>query len=181
MAGDHILNCPVLSPGGQGRMVYLPNGKWYNFWTGEAMDGGKEVWIDVPMDKTAMLIRSGAVIPFYPVQQYVNELDFDTITLHVYRPDIHPKDSEWYEDDGETYDHENGQYRLHTFVSSGTEKTWLIQHAVEGQWTSPIKHFEIFFHGLEDQKPNVVVDGEEFEFNEVVKVPSDFINMKLQF
>ena len=181
MAGDHILNCPVLSPGGQGRMIYLPKGKWYNFWTGEAMDGGKELWVDVPMDKTAMLIRSGAVIPFYPVQQYVNELDFDTVTLHVYRPDIHPKDSEWYEDDGESYEHESGAYKLHTFVSSGTEKTWLIQHAVEGQWSSPIKHFEIFFHGLAGKKANLVVDGKEIEFSEVVKVPSDFINLKLQF
>ena len=39
--GDKILVCPILGPGQTSRKVYLPKGKWYNFWTNELIRGWK--------------------------------------------------------------------------------------------------------------------------------------------
>jgi alpha-glucosidase len=48
--GDKILICPVMEPGQKSRKVYLPKGKWYNFWTLEMVEGGKEVAVQTPLD-----------------------------------------------------------------------------------------------------------------------------------
>lgn len=37
--GD-LLIAPVLTEGAAGRVVYLPQGSWYDFWTGEKIEGG---------------------------------------------------------------------------------------------------------------------------------------------
>ncbi|MEM7382415.1 MAG: TIM-barrel domain-containing protein, partial [Bacteroidota bacterium] len=42
--GEHILVCPVQEPNAQGRRMYIPRGKWHNFWTGEIVEGGMEKW-----------------------------------------------------------------------------------------------------------------------------------------
>ena len=46
--GDHLLVCPVLQPESESRKLYLPHGKWFNYYTSEAIVGGQEVEVATP-------------------------------------------------------------------------------------------------------------------------------------
>jgi alpha-glucosidase/alpha-D-xyloside xylohydrolase len=41
--GRDILVAPVIEKGAASRTLYLPNGAWYDFWTGEETEGGREI------------------------------------------------------------------------------------------------------------------------------------------
>ena len=64
--GDDILVCPVMNAEGR-RNVYLPDGRWADFFTGEQHTGGQWLLdVDVPLDRMPVYLRVGAVIPLYP-------------------------------------------------------------------------------------------------------------------
>ena len=50
MWGDKILVAPVVLPGMTKRMVYLPAGEWYDYWTKEKLTG--PIWFirEAPLD-----------------------------------------------------------------------------------------------------------------------------------
>ena len=79
--GDHFLVCPIQEPNAKGRRMYIPRGNWHNFWTGELVEGGSERWVASDIDKIPIFIKEGAIIPKYPVQQYVGEKEIEQLTL----------------------------------------------------------------------------------------------------
>jgi alpha-glucosidase len=40
--GDQFLVCPIQEPNALGRRMYIPKGKWYNYWTNEVVEGEKK-------------------------------------------------------------------------------------------------------------------------------------------
>ena len=82
--GEQILVCPVQEPNSQGRRMYVPKGKWYNYWTDELVEGGVEKWVSAPLDRIPLFIKEGAMIPKYPVQQYVGEKKLTELKIDVY-------------------------------------------------------------------------------------------------
>ncbi|MDT8347833.1 MAG: glycoside hydrolase family 31 protein, partial [Flavobacteriaceae bacterium] len=84
MYGKQLLVCPIVEPNARGRRMYLPRGSWFNFWENTKTIGGKEVWVDADIDKIPLFVKAGAIIPRYPVQQYVGEKTIDTLELLVY-------------------------------------------------------------------------------------------------
>ena len=69
--GKQILVCPVQEPNAQGRRMYFPKGNWYNYWTDELNEGGIERWVSAEIHRIPLFIKEGAMIPKYPVQQYI--------------------------------------------------------------------------------------------------------------
>ncbi|MFF9606369.1 glycoside hydrolase family 31 protein [Streptomyces sp. NPDC014684] len=63
LLGDHLLVAPVLGPGGEGRAVRLPRGRWYDTVTEEAFEGPGRVRLDTPLSRIPVLARAGAVVP----------------------------------------------------------------------------------------------------------------------
>ena len=64
--GDDFLVAPVMNSQGV-RSVYLPEGKWVNFFTKETFEG--PCWlkdIQVPLEEMPVYVRQGASIPMYP-------------------------------------------------------------------------------------------------------------------
>lgn len=80
MCGDNLLVCPVIRPGGE-RNIYLPEGEWIDFWTGEKLTGPR--WIMKHQSELARLpvfAVSGTSIPVYPESaQCVDEMDFELV------------------------------------------------------------------------------------------------------
>ncbi len=71
--GDDMLVAPVMNADDV-RDIYLPQGSWVDFFTGEEHEGGK--WLNevkVPLDRMPVFIRKGAEIPVYP--ELVNSTD----------------------------------------------------------------------------------------------------------
>ncbi|MDA2925763.1 DUF5110 domain-containing protein [Acidobacteria bacterium AH-259-G07] len=106
--GRDILVAPVFEKGATSREVYLPEGHWYDFWTREKLQGGREVTRDVDLETTPLYVRSGAIIPTGPVKQYTAEEVNGPITLSVYPGS--DGTASVYEDDGMTFDFREGEF-----------------------------------------------------------------------
>lgn len=162
--GEHILVCPIQEPNAKGRRMYIPRGNWYNFWTDEVVEGGKEMWVDADLDSMPIFIKEGAVIPKYPVQQYVGEKNFDEITLDVYYK-IGKEKSELYDDAHDGYDYRKGRYSLRTFKLTGKKKEFILQQHKEGKFDAPYSNFKIKFHNLPFTVKKVQIDNVDIELN----------------
>ncbi len=156
--GNQILVCPILEPNAQGRRMYLPAGNWYNYWTNELVVGKKELWVATDYDQIPLFIKEGAIIPKYPVQQYVGELEFDEVDLEVYFK-IGKEKSVLYEDAQDGYDYNKGRFSLATFTLNGKEDQVIIQQHKEGKYVTPYSKFRIKMIGLPFQITSMQVDN----------------------
>jgi alpha-D-xyloside xylohydrolase len=109
--GPAILVSPVTEPGAATRRLYLPNAKWFDFWTGAAIQGGRILDAPSPIDHMPLYIRAGSILPLGPNLQYAAEKSADPIELRVYRGTNGA--FTLYEDENDSYDYEKG---VHTTI-----------------------------------------------------------------
>ncbi len=107
MWGADMLVAPVVEKGATSRMLYLPRGLWHDYWTGERVNGGREITRAVDLATTPLYVRAGAIIPMGPVKQYTSEPSDEPLTMVVY-PGA-DGESHWYEDDGKSFDYRHGE------------------------------------------------------------------------
>lgn len=106
--GGHILVAPVTEKGATSRGVYLPAGTWYDFWTEEQLDGGREINRAVDLATMPLYVRSGSIIPLGPVKQFTREKSEAPLALVIYpNPDA---SCTIYEDDGQTFNYRHGEW-----------------------------------------------------------------------
>lgn len=134
MFGTQLLVCPVTSKCDKHTKraettVYLPEGRWTNFFTGEIYEGGKTVRIHSDLNTLPVFAKSGAIVPMS--QDTGNGAGNPAnLLLRVYRGN---NEFTLYEDDGETKAYQNGaqsftKFTLHesenalTLTGSGTAK-----------------------------------------------------------
>ena len=170
--GEHILVCPILEPNSVGRRMYVPRGNWYNYWTGEFIEGQREAWIACEYDQIPIFVKEGAVIPKYPVQQYVGEKDFDEISLDVYFKNGKEK-SVLYEDSQDGYDYNKGRFNLSTFKVSGKENELVVQQHREGNFETGYSKYRINLYGLPFAIGSVRVNNEILELSEGTSIVVD--------
>jgi len=178
--GNQILVCPILEPNGIGRRMYIPRGQWYNYWTNNMVKGGKEMWVDTQFDEIPVFVKAGSVIPKYPVQQYVGELDFDELTLDLYYKAGKEK-SVVYEDAQDGYDYKKGRFSFLTFRVTGKEKEINIQLHKDGKYETNYSKYKINLIGLPFKVKSIEIDNEEvlfdslaFEINNYLIVDKEF-------
>ena len=157
--GEHILACPVLEANTKGRRMYFPRGDWYNFWTDELINGGKEMWVDADIDVMPTYIRAGAIIPKFPIQQYVGEKEITQVTLDVYYKEG-KESSQLYSDAQDGYDYTKGRYSLRNFKFTGRKKELIINQFKEGKFITAYTQFKIQIHGLPFEIGEIQVDNE---------------------
>ncbi len=158
--GDKILICPVLEPGQKSRIVYLPKGKWYNFWNHEVIEGGKEVVVLTPLDTMPIFVKAGSVIPEYPVMQYVGEKEIEEVILNVYYSDTEAN-SFLFEDYGETFAYEQDIYLEKKFVVKGRDHKLTIEQSMEGLYTPRYENYHLNIVGLPFKPTRVIADNNE--------------------
>jgi alpha-glucosidase/alpha-D-xyloside xylohydrolase len=83
--GRDLLIAPVYKKGATTRDVYLPAGKWYDWWTGKLEAGGRSVQRAVDLATMPIYVRAGAIIPFDPIRQYTAQVVDQPTTLKIYR------------------------------------------------------------------------------------------------
>lgn len=106
--GRDILVAPVVKKGAESRSLYLPRGTWYDFWTREKMEGGREISRPVDLATMPLYVGAGAIIPFDPLRQYTWEKVDGPLELVVY-PGANGRFT-IYEDDGTTFDFRKGEF-----------------------------------------------------------------------
>ncbi|SDM39317.1 Alpha-glucosidase, glycosyl hydrolase family GH31 [Catalinimonas alkaloidigena] len=114
LLGRDMMICPVTEKGAQTRVVYLPEGTWFNYWTGQRYEGKRYLNVVTPLDTLPIFVRAGAVIPQQPVVQYVGEKPLDELTVELF-PGEAASTFTLYQDDGKSLEYQNGAYALSTF------------------------------------------------------------------
>ena len=102
--------------------VYLPKGtKWFDFWTGEALNGGQMVTKEVPIDIIPLYVRAGSIVPFGPKVQYSTEKKWNNLEIRIYPG----ADGEFvlYEDENDNYNYEKGAYSTIKFTWDDANRT----------------------------------------------------------
>jgi alpha-D-xyloside xylohydrolase len=82
MFGDAFLVAPVFTPTNK-RTVYLPEGTWYDYETGEAFTGPVTLHIEPPLEKLPLYIRDNSIIPMGPEMEYIGQEPFEPVTLDI--------------------------------------------------------------------------------------------------
>ena len=135
MLGSRILAAPVVNQGAERRMVYLPEGEWYDYWTHEKLTG--PVWFvrEAPLDCCPIYVRAGSVIPVMEPQSYVGEKPSDLLMLEVY-----PGEGSWdhYLDNGEDFAYREDGGVCGQVIHAGYDRPYrkiLFRRAGEEMWT----------------------------------------------
>jgi alpha-glucosidase (family GH31 glycosyl hydrolase) len=112
--GRDILVAPVVEKGAMSRRVYLPRGTWFDFWTDERFDGGREIDRRVDLETMPLYARGGAIVPMDPVRQYTAEPPNGPMTVTVYPG----ADGSFglFEDDGTSFEYRRGGWMGVTFT-----------------------------------------------------------------
>lgn len=110
LLGDALMICPVTTKGAQTRTVYLPAGKWFDYWTGNVYEGKKYYNVVTPLEKLPVFVKGGAIIPMQPDVLYTDKKPWSEITLDIF-PD-EKSSFELYEDDGITTNYQEGLYSI---------------------------------------------------------------------
>ncbi len=139
--GPFLMAAPVHRPGVEYRVVYLPAGIWYDWWTQERYQGPTHIMAYAPLERMPLYVKAGAIIPMQPIMQYVDEHPITELTLK-----IAPGDGEWtfYEDDGSSFDYQTGNWATTTYqVQQSGETVVLRVNNRAGQYTPPDRHINV--------------------------------------
>lgn len=156
--GDNILVCPVTTKDAQTRVVYLPEGTWYDYWTGEKFEGKRYLNTLTPIDRMPMFIKAGAVIPTQTPVQYIGQ-EADTITLEVY-----PGSGSFslYEDDGFSLDYKEGVFSKTLFTAEEKSSGTVISiGAPEGKYKTSSHAYKI--KALGEEPAEVRIQGKKMD------------------
>jgi alpha-glucosidase len=157
--GRDLLVCPVTVKGAKTRILYLPKGEWYDYWSGKKMEGGRFVNIVTPLENMPVFARAGAIIPMQPDMSYEGERPVNPLTL-----DIYPSSSavfDLYEDDGLTLDYQQGDYAVTKIDYRQNNDVALIDiHSPAGEFQIPDRTIIIKLHT--DKKPSgIEIDNKQ--------------------
>jgi alpha-D-xyloside xylohydrolase len=106
--GPAILVNPVTEPGATTRHLYVPAAKWYDFWTGATIQGGRALDAPSPIDRMPLYVRAGSILPLGPDIEYAAEKSSNPIEVRVYGGASGA--FTLYEDENDTYSYEKGAY-----------------------------------------------------------------------
>ena len=96
------------------RKVYLPKGvEWFDFWTGKKFVGGQTIAADAPIETMPLFVKAGSIIPMGEKMEYAAQKPADKIELRIYAG----ANGQFtlYEDAGDSYDYEKGEFANFTF------------------------------------------------------------------
>lgn len=162
MWGENILVAPILEQGKTFRGVYLPSGNWYDYFTGEKIEGCRVILKDVPIDICPIYIKEGSIIPTYNEMNYVGENSFDELVLEVYKGNgeyLH------YEDDKESFNYKEGEYNLYKIEQVVDDNKIILNLNIKHKgYSNGYKKINIRLKNI--LAKSVCVDEKEIEFKQ---------------
>ncbi len=136
LIGDKLLVAPVITKATKGknsvtRAIYLPNGKWYDYWTKELLDGGKIIQREVAIDELPLFVKTGSILPFGPIVPHVEKATDFPLFIEIFpNEEIH---GNVYLDDGETKAFEDGNFAYLSFFGVDNGKTIILDVSKQGK------------------------------------------------
>lgn len=103
LVGSALLCAPIVKEGAVSRDVYLPEGSWYDFHTGEKFKGKQYITVKAPIDTVPLFVKAGSILPMTPAVEHLNQqAEKAPISYQVYPDSDGNASGELYEDDGKS-------------------------------------------------------------------------------
>lgn len=154
MFGDALLVAPVLQPGVRSRTLTLPKGEWYDYWNCKRLEGGSRVEVEAPLDRMPIFAKAGSIVPMQQILQYSDQAPIDPLTFSVFVADS--ARTEYYEDDGRSFEYQKGVFAKRTIQMIMKEKKLrLAIGRVEGDYKYPDRSLLVKFVGVETRPSSV--------------------------
>ncbi|MEG8946392.1 glycoside hydrolase family 31 protein [Rosettibacter firmus] len=148
MIGENLLVAPVLNSYDKFKKLYLPAGRWYDWDENKVIDGGKWIIKEVPINKIPIFLKEGGIIPMQEVLNYVGEKNVDSLQFLIF-PSA-KSEYTFYEDDGISYDNENGKYSLTKFlIEQNSKSIKLSVEKIKNDYQSSVKKYNLKFVGID--------------------------------
>jgi alpha-D-xyloside xylohydrolase len=108
MAGEYLLVAPLFA-GDTTRKVILPTGKWYDFYTGAFAGDGEVLTVTPGLNKIPVYVKDGGIIPMMKPLLHAPKSG-EKVDLEIRHYGTKAGVYDLYDDDGETYNYEKGEY-----------------------------------------------------------------------
>ncbi len=139
--------------------IYFPEGDWYDLFNDAKHAGGQVAMIETPLDKLPLFVKAGEMLLMQSPVSHTQEFPLPTLEVHVY---LGGEGSTfvYYEDDGTSYDFEQGVLYRRAIRYDSTQNT-LHFAAKEGTYTSKFNKVKVYFHGLEGASIQPQLEGND--------------------
>ncbi|ADN75308.1 Alpha-glucosidase [Ferrimonas balearica DSM 9799] len=166
--GDAFLVAPVVQPGVTEVAVALPEGVWFNYFSGQRHEGGRTVSVPVTLETLPVLVRAGSFVPMVAPMRSTADYSSAELTLHYYHDDsVTQASGEMYEDDGRNPDAlVKGEYQLLTFSAEAEAQGLTINLQRRGDYPGAPQQrtLDLQLHHLVSAPQSVTVDGTAVPF-----------------
>ncbi len=140
--GRDILVAPVVDEGAVSRKVYLPSGVWYDYWTRERLEGGREIKRSVDLETMPLFVRAGAILPLGPLKQFTDEKVDGPLCVSIYSGA--DSSCSLYEDDGRSFNYRKGEWMGLEFQWADARRLLSVSLANGSRMLSPARrHIEV--------------------------------------
>ncbi|MCX6238022.1 MAG: DUF5110 domain-containing protein [Bacteroidia bacterium] len=154
--GENMLVCPVTEKGAKSRTLYLPEGNWIDYWSGEKYTGRQTIITKTPLEKLPIFVKAGAIIPMQPDMQYFGEKPIDPVTLDIYPSGN--SSAKMYEDDGLSLNYQKGDFAQTEITCSENSGSIRVEiMAFSGKYKVADRNYTLWVHM--DKKPSSVTSG----------------------
>jgi alpha-glucosidase (family GH31 glycosyl hydrolase) len=140
--GKSMMVAPVVEKGATKREVYLPRGGWHDFWSGERIEGGREITRTVDLETMPLYVRAGSIVPLGPVKQYTAEKVEQPCVISIYPG----ADASFllYEDDGSSFNYRKGEWMGVRMTWEDRRRTLTLRLADDSRMLPPVpRNFEV--------------------------------------
>ena len=157
--GRSVLVAPIVEKGATIRQIYLPHGGWYDFWTGERIEGGREISRVVDLETMPLYVRAGSILPLGPVKQFTAEKVDEPLSVSIFPG----ADASFllYEDDGDSFNYRRGEWTGIQMTWDDARRTLGLQLAPGSRMLSPEPR--VFTLKLAEATRSVTFKGKPFE------------------
>nr|WP_158882470.1 TIM-barrel domain-containing protein [Rhodanobacter sp. L36] len=159
MFGDSLLVSPVVAQGQTSKDIYLPAGRWIDWFSGKVHSGEQTIhygvdsksWGDIPL-----FVRDGAIIPMQPPMDYVGQHPLVEMPVEIF-PSAARTSFDYYDDNGSDYSYEHGNYFSQTLAAQRSGDSVTVETGdVRGSFAPALKFYLLKIHGGAASK---IIDG----------------------
>ena len=82
LLGPNLLVAPVMNDEGR-CLVYLPPGAWFDWWSGERLEGPRHLRLQVPLERLPLYVRGDSLLVTAPEMDHVGQRDWRPLSVDV--------------------------------------------------------------------------------------------------
>jgi alpha-glucosidase len=171
LIGENVIVAPIIKPNTFHRVVYLPEGNWYDYWTEQQYEGARHILVEAALDTLPIFVKAGAIIPLGS-GKLSTETPEDYLTLHLFADREGTSSYHLYEDDGTSFSYETGEYLEKKIdCQFGRNSIKITIEETHSGYRPTWETCELKLHGV-DEKTTVIINNQTVEtrFNKNTKI-----------